>query len=54
MPHGNAYWFANIGEEALEILQVVSYDRDVKNERVDVEPQKFDTGSATYHDGRIE
>lgn len=53
MPRGNAYWFASTGDEDLEILQVVSFDREVKNERIDVDAQKFDTNSATYYDGRI-
>jgi mannose-6-phosphate isomerase-like protein (cupin superfamily) len=52
MPRNNAYWFAAEGDEDLELLQVAAFDRDVKNERVDFEPQKFQTGTAQYFDGR--
>lgn len=53
MPRNSQYWFESIGEEDLEILQVVAFDRDVKNERVDFEEQKFDVGSADYINGRL-
>ncbi len=52
MPRNVQYWFQSIGEEDLELLQVAAFDRDVKNERVDAEAQKFDVGSAEYFDGR--
>ena len=53
MPRNAQYWFQSIGDEDLEILQVVSFDRDVKNARVDVTDQKFDVGSAEYFQGRL-
>lgn len=53
MPRNSQYWFQSIGDEDLEILQVVSFDRDVKNARVDVTDQKFDVGSAEYFQGRL-
>lgn len=55
MPRGNAYWFASTGDEDLEILQVVAFDRDVKNERIDLDPQKDDVGpgKAEFFDGRV-
>lgn len=53
MPRNAQYWFKSIGEEDLELLQVAAFDRSVKNERVDVEAQKFDVGSAEYHQGRV-
>lgn len=52
MPRNNAYWFAAEGEEDLELLQVAAFDREVRNERVDLEDQRFEVGSAVYHDGR--
>lgn len=53
MPRGNAYWFAAVGDEDLEILQVSAFDRDVKNERIDLNPQKFEVGTAEFYDGRL-
>lgn len=53
MPRNQQYWFQAIGDEDLEILQVVAFDRDVKNARVDVTDQKFDVGSAGYFQGRV-
>jgi mannose-6-phosphate isomerase-like protein (cupin superfamily) len=52
MPRNNAYWFAAEGEEDLELLQVAAFDREVKNERVDLEDQRFEVGTAEYFDGR--
>ncbi len=52
MPRGAQYWFESCGDEDLELLQVVAFDRDVKNERVDVEAQKFEIGSAQRFDGK--
>ena len=52
MPRGAQYWFESIGDETLELLQVVAFDRDVKNERVDVEPAKFGTGTPQRFDGK--
>jgi mannose-6-phosphate isomerase-like protein (cupin superfamily) len=42
MPHGNAYWFANTGEQDLEILQVVAWAPGIDDKRVDVNPPKGD------------
>lgn len=44
MPRNSQYWFESIGEEDLELLQVVAFDRSVRNARVDVDPPKFDIG----------
>ena len=52
MPRNAQYWFQSIGEDDLELLQVAAFDRDVKNERVDFAPQRFDVGSAEYVNGR--
>lgn len=52
-PRNTRYWFKSIGDEDLELLQVVAFDREIKNERVDSEEQKFDVGSAEYHQGRV-
>lgn len=53
MPRNNQYWFESSGDEELEILQVVAFDRSVKNERVDVEPQKLEIGKQQRFDGRV-
>ena len=55
MPRGNAYWFASTGDEDLEILQVAAFDRDVKNERIDLDPQKENVGpgKAEFFDARV-
>lgn len=53
MPRNAPYWFESCGDEELELLQVVAFDRDVKNERVDVNPQKFDVDAVDRFDGRI-
>lgn len=53
MPRGAQYWFESIGEEALELLQVVAFDRSVKNRRVDVEARKFDIDATQRFDGRL-
>ena len=53
MPRNTEYWFESCGDEDLELLQVVAFDRDVKNERVDVNERKFDFGSAQRFDGRV-
>ena len=52
MPRGAQYWFESVGGEELELLQVVAFDRDVKNERVDVEPRKFEIGSVQRFNGK--
>jgi len=53
MPRNNAYWFASVGDEDLELLQVASLDRDVKNERVDVVPQVWKVNKTKHVDGRL-
>ena len=53
MPRGNAYWFAAVGDEDLEILQVAAFDREVKNERIDINPQKLQVDTVKYYDGRV-
>ncbi len=42
MPHGNAYWFANTGEDDAEILQVVAWAPDIEDKRIDLDPPKGD------------
>ena len=42
-----------LGGELPELLQVVAFDRDVKNERVDVNDRKFDVDATERFDGRI-
>ncbi len=54
MPRGAQYWFESIGDEDLELLQVVAFDRDVKNEHVDVEPRKFDVDRAQRFNGKTD
>lgn len=53
MPRNAQYWFESCGDEDLELLQVVAFDRDVKNERVDASPQKFDVDAVDRFDGRV-
>lgn len=53
MPRSAEYWFESCGDEDLELLQVVAFDRDVKNERVDVNARKTVVDSAQRFDGRI-
>jgi mannose-6-phosphate isomerase-like protein (cupin superfamily) len=53
MPRNSQYWFESCGEEELELLQVVAFDRSVRNERVDVEPQKFDVEAVDRFNGRV-
>jgi len=53
MPRGAEYWFESCGDVDLELLQVVAFDRDVKNERVDVNDRKFDVDATERFDGRI-
>jgi mannose-6-phosphate isomerase-like protein (cupin superfamily) len=54
VPHGNAYWFASTGKEDLEFLQVVTWDSAIKDERIDVVPQKekVGPGKGEYYDAR--
>lgn len=53
MPRNNPYWFASVGDEDLELLQCVGYDRDVKNERVDVAERKWEVNNTEHIDGRV-
>jgi mannose-6-phosphate isomerase-like protein (cupin superfamily) len=42
-PRYSRYWFENVGDEDLEILQVMAYSEGADNSgRTDAEPQKFD------------
>ncbi|MEE8334164.1 MAG: cupin domain-containing protein [Alphaproteobacteria bacterium] len=54
MPRNNAYWFASTGDEDLELLQSVGFDRDVKNERIDVEPQVWKVKGTQHLDGKVD
>jgi mannose-6-phosphate isomerase-like protein (cupin superfamily) len=42
MPHGNAYWFSSTGADELELLQVVGWDGQIEDKRVDLNPPKGD------------
>ena len=54
MPRNAEYWFESCGEEELELLQVVAFDRSVKNARVDVNPPKFEIGADVQRfNGRV-
>ncbi len=55
MPHGNAYWFASTGDVDLEILQVVTWAPDIKDERIDLEKQKdgVGPGKGEFFDARV-
>ena len=53
MPRNAQYWFESCGDYDLELLQVVAFDREVKNERVDVNEQKFDIDKTVRFDGRV-
>ncbi len=53
MPRNNVYWFAAVGDEDLELLQCVGYDRDVKNERVDMAERKREVNSTEHIDARV-
>lgn len=53
MPRNAQYWFESCGDEDLELLQVVAFDRDVRNDRVDASPQKFDMEAVDRFDGRV-
>ena len=53
MPRNAQYWFESIGENPLELLQVVAFDRSVKNRRIDVDARKFDIEATERFDGRL-
>jgi mannose-6-phosphate isomerase-like protein (cupin superfamily) len=50
LPRGTEYWFESSGEEDLELLQMAAFEKGVKVERVDKEPQKFAVGSVAISD----
>ena len=50
LPRGTQYWFESSGDVDLELLQMAAFEKGVQVERVDVEPQKFDVGSAQMVD----
>lgn len=52
MPRNSPYWFESVGDEELELLQVVAFDRSVKNDRLDVENRKFDVDRTQHFNGR--
>jgi mannose-6-phosphate isomerase-like protein (cupin superfamily) len=46
-PRYSRYWFENVGDEDLEILQVSAFSEGAKNSgRTDAAPQKFDLKTA--------
>ena len=49
-PRFSRYWFENIGDEDLEILQVAAFasEKLEKSGRTDVSAQKFQTGTAQH------
>ena len=53
MPRNNQYWFAAVGDENLELLQCVGFDRDIKNERIDVAKRKWEVNTTEHIDGRV-
>ncbi|MGZ5096161.1 MAG: cupin domain-containing protein [Burkholderiales bacterium] len=48
IPRGLPYWFESSSDEVLELLQVESIDKSVKNVRIDYEPQKTATLEADF------
>ena len=53
IPRNTKYWFESCGKEDLELLQVVAFDRDVKNERIDVNARKLVVDTTQRFDGRV-
>ncbi len=53
MPRGARYRFESVGDEPLELLQVVAFDRSVRNRRVDDEPRKRVVDAVDRFDGRL-
>jgi mannose-6-phosphate isomerase-like protein (cupin superfamily) len=48
-PRYSRYWFENVGDEDLEILQVSAFSEGAKNSgRTDAAPQKFDVKTAEH------
>ncbi len=48
-PRYSRYWFENVGEEDLEILQVSAFSEGAKNSgRTDVSAQRFDVSTAQH------
>ena len=48
-PRYSRYWFENVGDEDLEILQVSAFSEGAKNSgRTDAAPQKFDISTAEH------
>ena len=49
-PRFSRYWFENIGDDDLEILQVAAFSSEKleKSGRTDVSEQRFKTGTAQY------
>ena len=49
-PRFSRYWFENVGDEDLEILQVSAFSEGAKNSgRTDAAPQKFDIKTAEHY-----
>ncbi len=53
MPRNARYRFESCGDEELELLQVVAFDRDVRNVRVDAAPRRLGIDAVERFDGRI-
>jgi mannose-6-phosphate isomerase-like protein (cupin superfamily) len=53
-PRFSRYWFENIGEDDLEILQVAAFSSDKleKSGRTDVSEQRFQTGTAQHFEAK--
>jgi hypothetical protein len=51
-PRYSRYWFENVGEEDLEILQVAAFSEGAKKSgRTDVSAQKFDISTSQHFSG---
>ena len=52
-PKFSRYWFENVGDGDLELLQVSAFDKDAKDAgRTDASPQRYKVGSADEFDAR--
>lgn len=52
-PQYSRYWFENVGDEDLELLQVAAYRSGADGARIDLSPQKLDISSVERFDAEI-
>ena len=52
-PQYSRYWFENIGDEDLELLQVAAYRPGGEGARIDVSAQKLDVSSVERFDANV-